>query len=98
MADTAHRLTDKKLEETEKRLSAIYSRAEKEIGEQWKEYLAEAQAEIDELQKAYELAKKSRDAKEIRRIKLKELSDAHRNLRRIAKLFRGAERSPFRKV
>lgn len=25
MADTAHRLTDKKLEEMEKRLSAIYS-------------------------------------------------------------------------
>lgn len=31
MADKAHRLTDKKLEEMEKRLSAIYSRAEKEI-------------------------------------------------------------------
>ena len=29
MADTAHRITDKKLEEMEKRLSAIYSRAEK---------------------------------------------------------------------
>lgn len=29
MADTAHRLTDLKLEEMEKRLSAIYSRAEK---------------------------------------------------------------------
>ena len=29
MADTAHRLTDKKLEEMEKRLSAIYSRAKK---------------------------------------------------------------------
>ena len=31
MADKAHRLTDEKLEEMEKRLSAIYSRAEKEI-------------------------------------------------------------------
>ena len=50
MADIAHRLTDEKLEEMEKRLSAIYSRAEKEIGERWKEYLAEAQSEIDELQ------------------------------------------------
>ena len=29
MADTAHLLTDEKLEEMEKRLSAIYSRAEK---------------------------------------------------------------------
>lgn len=67
MADTAHRLTDEKLEEMEKRLSAIYSRAKKEIGKRWKEYLAESQSEIDELQKAYELAKKSGDAKEIRK-------------------------------
>ena len=67
MADIAHTKTDQKLEEMEKRLSAIYSRAEKEIGERWKEYLAESQAEIDELQKAYELAKKGGDAKEIRK-------------------------------
>ena len=60
MADIAHAKTDKKLEEMEKRLSAIYSRAEKEIGKHWKEYLAESQAEIDELQKAYELAKRRR--------------------------------------
>ena len=31
MADKAHVLTDEKLEEMEKRLSAIYSRSEKEI-------------------------------------------------------------------
>ena len=67
MADTAHLATDKKLEEMEKRLSAIYSRAEKEIGERWKEYLVESQTEIDELQKSYELAKKSGDAKEIKK-------------------------------
>lgn len=67
MSDIAHRKTDLKLEEMEKRLSAIYSRANKEIGKRWKEYLAESQAEIDELQKAYELAKKSGDAKEIRK-------------------------------
>ena len=67
MADTAHYQTDLKLEEIEKRLSAIYSRAEKEIGKRWKEYLAESQAEIDELQKAYELAKKGGDAKEIKK-------------------------------
>ena len=67
MADTAHAKTDEKLEEMEKRLSAIYYRAEKEIGERWKEYLAESQSEIDELQKAYELAKKGGDAKEIRK-------------------------------
>ena len=38
MADTAHRLTDEKLEEMEKRLSAIYSRAEKEIQKTADEY------------------------------------------------------------
>ena len=78
MADKAHRLTDEKLEEMEKRLSAIYSRAEKEIGERWKEYLAEAQAEIDELQKAYDLAKEGGDPKEIRKAGRK-LSKAKRD-------------------
>ena len=77
MADIAHTKTDQKLEEMEKRLSAIYSRAEKEIGERWKEYLVESQAEIDELQKAYELAKKGGDAKEIRKAG-KKLANAKR--------------------
>lgn len=40
MADNAHRLTDLKLEEVEKRLSAIYSRAEKEIQQTADEYFA----------------------------------------------------------
>ena len=71
MSDLAHAKTDLKLEEMEKRLSAIYSRAEKEIGERWKEYLVESQAEIDELQKAYELAKEGGDKKEIRRAGIK---------------------------
>ena len=71
MADNAHYQTDLKLEEMEKRLSAIYSRAEKEIGERWKEYLIESQTEIDELQKAYDLAKQGGDPKEIRKAGLK---------------------------
>lgn len=87
MADAVHRLTDEKLEEMEKRLSAIYSRAEKEIGERWKEYLAEAQAEIDELQKAYELAKKSGDAKEIQKAG-KKLSSAKRERTLMDKRFK----------
>ena len=87
MADKAHRLTDEKLEEIEKRLSAIYSRAEKEIGEQWKEYLAESQAEIDELQKAYEIAKKSGDAKEIRKAG-KKLASAKRERTLMDKRFK----------
>ena len=40
MADTAHAKTDEKLEEMEKRLSAIYSRAEKEIQQTADEYFA----------------------------------------------------------
>ena len=87
MADTANRLTDEKLEEMEKRLSAIYSRAEKEIGERWKEYLAEAQSEIDELQKAYEIAKKGGDAKEIRKAG-KKLASAKRERTLMDKRFK----------
>lgn len=40
MADKAHILTDEKLEEMEKRLSAIYSRAEKEIQKTAEEYFS----------------------------------------------------------
>ena len=40
MTDTAHRLTDEKLEEMEKWLSAIYSRAEKEIQKTADEYFS----------------------------------------------------------
>ena len=40
MADTAHAKTDQKLEEMEKRLSAIYSRAEKEIQQTADEYFS----------------------------------------------------------
>ena len=87
MADTAHTKTDQKLEEMEKRLSAIYSRAEKEIGERWKEYLVESQTEIDELQKAYELAKKGGDAKEIRKAG-KKLASAKRERTLMDKRFK----------
>ena len=45
MADKAHRLTDEKLEEMEKRLSAIYSRAEKEIQKTADEYFSKFAAE-----------------------------------------------------
>ena len=47
MADKAHRLTDEKLEEMEKRLSAIYSRAEKEIQKTAEEYFSKF-AKLDE--------------------------------------------------
>ena len=47
MADTAHKKTDLKLEEIEKRLSAIYSMAEKEIQQTANEYFSKF-AEQDE--------------------------------------------------
>ena len=38
MADKAHRLTDEKLEEMEKRLSAIYSRTERAVQKKMADY------------------------------------------------------------
>lgn len=67
MADKAHILTDEKLEEMERHLSAIYSRAKKEIGKEWKRYLKGAGKEIEDLQGKYDLAKKGGDRDEIRK-------------------------------
>lgn len=67
MADKAHIWTDEKLEEMEKHLFAIYSKASKEIGKEWKRYLKEAGKEIKDLQEQYDLAKKGGDKDEIRK-------------------------------
>lgn len=67
MADKSHILTDEKLEEMERHLSAIYSRAKKEVGKTWTQYMKEAAKELEELQEAYDLAKKSGDKDEIKR-------------------------------
>lgn len=77
MADKAHIWTDEKLEEMERHLSAIYSRAKKEVGQTWKAYMAESGEEIKDLQKAYDLAKKSGDRDEIKKAGIK-LSKAKR--------------------
>lgn len=61
MADKAHRLTDEKLEEMEKRLSAIYSRAEKEIQETAEKYFAKFKEKDDKYQKKYESGKMSKE-------------------------------------
>ena len=61
MADIAHTKTDQKLEQMERHLSAIYSKAQKETGKAWKKYLDESGKEIADLQKAYDDAKKSGD-------------------------------------
>lgn len=67
MADKSHILTDEKLEEMERHLSAIYSRAREEVGETWKQYMKESAKELEELQEAYDIAKKSGDRDEIKR-------------------------------
>lgn len=71
MADKAHLLTDEKLEEMERHLSAIYSRANKEIGEEWGKYLKEASEKNEALQKEFEKAEKSGDFKEANKINKK---------------------------
>ena len=77
MADKAHNMTDIKLEEMEKRLSAIYSRANREVGESWKKFLTDSTKEIEKLQKEYEQAKKSGDKENAQNIG-KRLSRAKR--------------------
>ena len=53
MADTAHLATDKKLEEMEKRLSAIYSRAEKTVQKKMADYAKSIDEKSAELLQAY---------------------------------------------
>lgn len=67
MDDEAHILTDKELEKMERHLSSIYSRANNEIGETWKAYLAEVEKEIKPLQDAYDAAKLSGDKSAIKK-------------------------------
>ena len=53
MADKAHRLTDKKLEEMEKRLSAIYSKTEKTVKKKMADYAKSIDKKSAELLQAY---------------------------------------------
>ena len=61
MADTAHRLTDEKLEEMEKRLSAIYSRVEKEIQQTADEYFYKFAKQDESKRKLLEQCKITED-------------------------------------
>ena len=56
MADTAHRLTDEKLEEMEKRLSAIYSGVEKTVQKKMADYANTIDEKSEELLQAYKNA------------------------------------------
>lgn len=59
MADKAHDMTDIKLEEMEKRLSAIYSRAEKEIQQTADEYFSRFKTQDEKKRKLVEAGKLS---------------------------------------
>lgn len=61
MADKAHVLTDEKLEEMEKRLSAIYSRAEKEIQKTADEYFSRFAKQDEAKRKLLEQGKITED-------------------------------------
>lgn len=61
MADKAHVLTDEKLEEMEKRLSAIYSRAEKEIQQTADEYFSKFAKQDEAKRKLLEQGKITED-------------------------------------
>ena len=61
MADKAHRLTDEKLEEMEKRLSAIYARAEKEIQKTADEYFSRFSKQDEAKRKLWEQGKITED-------------------------------------
>ena len=61
MADKAHRLTDEKLEEMEKRLSAIYSRAEKEITQTAEDYFSKFAKQDEAKRKLLEQGKITED-------------------------------------
>ena len=74
MADTAHRLTDEKLEEIEKRLSDIYSRAEKDLQKTIDDYFAK-------------FAK--RDAKQRARLEAGEITEQEYKQWRLAQMGRG---------
>ena len=53
MADKAHLMTDEKLEEMEKRLSAIYSRTEKTVQKKMADYAKSIDEKSEELLQAY---------------------------------------------
>jgi SPP1 gp7 family putative phage head morphogenesis protein len=61
MADTAHYQTDLKLEEMEKRLSAIYSRAEKEITQTAEDYFSKFAKQDEAKRKLLEQGKITED-------------------------------------
>ena len=67
MADKAHAKTDQKLEEMEKRLSAIYSRAEKTVQKKMADYASSIDKKSTELLKAYKDAETEDEKREAKK-------------------------------
>lgn len=89
MADKAHVLTDLKLEEMEKRLSAIYSRAEKTVQKKMADYAASIDKKSNELLQAYKDAETEDEKRKAKKayirfyrqvVKSKEFSDLSANV------------------
>ena len=57
MADKQYEADEKKLREMERKLTDIYTQANKEVGAEWKRYLGKAEKKINELKKAISKAK-----------------------------------------
>lgn len=89
MADTAHRLTDEKLEEMEKRLSAIYSMAGKTVQKKMADYAKSIDEKSAELLQAYKDAETEDEKQNAKKayirfyrkvVKSKEFSDLAANV------------------
>lgn len=65
--DDARRWTDERLREMEQRITDIYTEAEMELRMKWYAYMQRAEKRVENLQKAYDEAKKSGDREEIKK-------------------------------
>ena len=68
MADAAHRMTDEKLEEMEKRLSAIYSRAEKSVQKKMADFAKSIDEKSSELLQAVKDAETETDRQKAKKV------------------------------
>ena len=62
---TARKITDKTLDEMERHLDGIYSRASRELGDKWRKYMDNAAKRVADAQKAVDEAKKAGDKAQI---------------------------------
>lgn len=90
-------ITDRELRKIEIRISRIYVDARKGINRDWYAFMEKASKEVEELQKAYDEAKKSGDKKEIRKAGRK-LAQAQREVTIQDKKFRDMVEQTARRI